>query len=392
MGLQRARILALLVAAGRCGAITAPDVSLETFPLAYYGANWNRSAENLELLSRVQIVILMQEDGPCWHKCCPNAGNKSLGRGQCGPHDDATTFPGCDSSCDQLGTQLNTFRRLKSAARGAGRPEPHCLMYLNSVYLWPFDKSSGQGDTVKVLDVHGKPHAENCDPGVFPSFFWGWDKPAGKAAWMATVNRTILVENGADGAYVDCKQEIPLHCNETSGVCTAKRNGGWKSINEQVTSAQVAAYKQNKLSGLATAADWVVGQGGSWFGSAGQNMDIIRIGPPATFLPDVARHIAGKKYVVVTCHGQPWNSPLAPENLTKPVQCSATCVSQFLMGVEPGMFLMCGGLLNSTKARPLGNATEPASHDAGTGIWSRRFPSGTVATYNERTDVGTVTW
>ena len=36
---------------------------------------------------------------------------------------------------------------------------------------------------------------------------WGWDKPAGKAAWMATVNRTILVENGADGAYVDCKRD-----------------------------------------------------------------------------------------------------------------------------------------------------------------------------------------
>ena len=48
-------------------------------------------------------------------------------------------------------------------------------------------------------------------------------------------------------------------------------------------------------------------------------ISIIRIGPPATFLPDVARHIAGKKYVVVTCHGQPWNSPLAPENLTNPL-------------------------------------------------------------------------
>ena len=140
MGLQRARILALLVAAGRCGAITAPDVSLETFPLAYYGANWNRSAENLELLSRVQIVIF---DAGGWPGAGTNAAQMpatSLSGGQCGPHDDATTFPGCDSSCDQLGTQLNTFRRLKSAARDAGRPEP---MYLNSVYLWPFDKSSG---------------------------------------------------------------------------------------------------------------------------------------------------------------------------------------------------------------------------------------------------------
>lgn len=372
--------------------IDRPDTSLSTFPTAYYGANWNRSAADLELLSRIQIVVLMQEDGPCWRKCCPNSGR--VGRGQCGailtPGNDSTAYPGCGPSCDQMGTQQDTFRALKAIAHGASRRPPHCMMYLNSVYLWPFDKASSLGDEVKLLDVHGRPHAENCDPGIFPSFFWSWDRPAGRAAWQATVNRTVL-DGAADGAYVDCFEQIPLSCNETTGECTARRNGGWKSINEVVTRAQVEAYKAGKLAGLATAAGWVTAAGGSWFGTAGGNLLWVRIAPPATFVQALSRDMAIHPYIVVSCHGSPWNNPQLPENMSDPVQCTETCIAQFLLAVEPGAFLLCGGMPEQF-LRPLGNATKPAVRDNATGVWTRGFPSGTRATFDERTGTGTVAW
>ena len=37
-----------------------PDTSLDTLPVSYYGANWNRTQQNIDVLARFQMVILMQ--------------------------------------------------------------------------------------------------------------------------------------------------------------------------------------------------------------------------------------------------------------------------------------------------------------------------------------------
>jgi hypothetical protein len=376
-----------------------PDTSLSTFPLAYYGANFNRTNIDLELLSRLQIVILMQEDGNCWKKCCPNSG--TIGSGQCGailtPNNDSSLYPGCDPACDQLGTQMNTFERLQALAKADGRRPPHCIMYLNSIYLWPFDQSEALGDDVKVLDVHGAPHAENCDPGIYPSYFWGWDRAPGRDAWLATINRTIL-NGSADGAYIDCWEEIPFVCNAANTSCIAKRNGSWKSINENVTPATVEAYTNSKLSSLATAAGWVTGIGGTWFGSVGQNLLMLRVVSPVTFIPMVQRALIHTPYAIASCHGQPWNNPQLTEDLNQPIQCEdikgqldTTCLASFLMAVEPGLFLLCGGLLQGKERLPLGNATAPATRSK-TGVWTRSFPSGTSVIFEESTGKGNITW
>lgn len=47
--------------------VTPLDVSLETFPVASYGARWGvRGPDMLENMSKMQLVVLMQEDGECW--------------------------------------------------------------------------------------------------------------------------------------------------------------------------------------------------------------------------------------------------------------------------------------------------------------------------------------
>ena len=52
---------------------------------------------------------------------------------------------------------------------------------------------------------------------------------------------------------------------------------------------------------------------------------------------------------------------------------------------------MCGGLLRGLERLPLGNATGPAVRSAA-GVWTRAFPSGTAASFDERTGAGSVAW
>lgn len=51
---------------------------------------------------------------------------------------------------------------------------PHCMLFANTIYDWPFDLAHAGGDAVDVLDIHGMPHMESCDPGIFPSFFYDY--------------------------------------------------------------------------------------------------------------------------------------------------------------------------------------------------------------------------
>jgi hypothetical protein len=95
------RGLALCVAA----MAKAPDTSLTTTPVMYYGANWNRTQLNIDVLAKMQMVVLMQEDGHCWQTCCPKRFDHGS---QCGwqlGDPDATTYKGCDAACEEHGSQ-----------------------------------------------------------------------------------------------------------------------------------------------------------------------------------------------------------------------------------------------------------------------------------------------
>jgi hypothetical protein len=212
-------IFLLLSAAG-----APPDTSLFTIPVVYYGANWNRSDANVDVLARMQMVILMQEDGSCWAKCCPNRFKSGSQCGWTTSDAPATSLPGCDATCSQHDAQSHTFERIQSSAHRQGLRAPHSVLYVNSVYLWPFDAASARGDDLRVLDVHGAPHMETCarrlpidqagpaagracvtpspcvraacpcvsagDPGIYPSYFWDFSRSAGRGT--ATATRTLL--------------------------------------------------------------------------------------------------------------------------------------------------------------------------------------------------------
>ena len=131
-------------------AAKAPDTSLETTPVAYYGANWNRSQINIDVLAKMQMVVLMQEDGHCWATCCPHRFEAGS---QCGwkpGEPDATTYKGCNASCEEHGSQEDVFKRVAASAKAQGLHGPHNVLYMNSVYLWPLDAASALGTDAMV--------------------------------------------------------------------------------------------------------------------------------------------------------------------------------------------------------------------------------------------------
>ena len=146
--------LVLFIHGRHAAPVVPPDTSMNTLPLAYYGAQFHRAPSNIAWLSRMQIVILMQEDGACWKTCCPQAGVE----GQCGPIHNATAIPGCGPECDQHGRQDEVFVRLKALAQSENRRPPHTMLYLNSVYDFPFSRTHGLGNAIDLLDVNGHPH------------------------------------------------------------------------------------------------------------------------------------------------------------------------------------------------------------------------------------------
>ena len=254
-------LLAHLAHLAAAAAVNPPDLSLATLPVAYYGANWNRTQHNIDVLARFQMVVLMQEDGHCWATCCPDRMDSGP---QCGPLHDATTIKGCDSSCAQHAAQSEIFSQMKASAAKQGRRPGHAILYMNSVYLWPFDAASAQGKAVQLLDTQGEPHMESCDPGIYPSYFWDFGRKAGQDAWLDII-RQHIVNGPADGVYDDCDGTIPIRCDsETNDTCIAKRNGHMKSVNEAVTREQLEAYVRGKNETMLQASK-LVGVNGSFY-------------------------------------------------------------------------------------------------------------------------------
>ena len=80
---------------------------------------------------------------------------------------------------------------------------------MNAVYDWPFDAAHSRGATeIDVLDIHGVPHSEQCDPGIYPSFFLDHGRPAGQKAFLDTFRNYIT---GGDTADVGRLSHRVLH-------------------------------------------------------------------------------------------------------------------------------------------------------------------------------------
>lgn len=261
----------LLLASFLLGAAraAAPNTSLATLPVGYYGSSWPvKDAAHIDLLSRLRFVVLMQQDGECWVKCCPHAN----GGPKCAHPRiqwNASENPGCDPSCDQHGTQDAVFARIGEHAKSQGRSPPHFIIYMNAVYDWPFDAAHAGGESVDLLDAHGRPHMEMCDPGIYPSFFRDYSKPAGRKAFVGEIDKYV-VKGAADGVYLDCFDSKPVKCLG-NGTCVAIRNP-LNNTASVITAAHVAGYIAGRTQSFTGATALVAEGSGGMFLTKRANM------------------------------------------------------------------------------------------------------------------------
>ena len=419
------------------------DKTLATLPVAAYGARWgHRSDEAIANMSRMSMVVLMQEDGECWTRCCPHVTSS---QGQCGVFHNGSAQPGCDAACDQHGTQLEVFRRMKAAARAAGRRSPHCILYMNTDYLWPYDAVSAAGDAVRIVDVHGRAHVETCDPGLFPSFLFDYSKQAAREAWLSIVARAL--NSSADGVYADCYINDRIICRPPgSNNCTAFRKahqGAPDSQHNVVSRATAEGWMPGKEHTMRAAAEMVAARGGSFYAknaplgapppwggntnwiwltaahyyqegsNAGKPMTTVRgckapgdvpgckIMEPGFLIAQVKKVLQHYSYTVVgtDCtlptgymgpHGK-YNHSRGLPNSTFVSFCGETGIALFLLALpkEGGAYLLCEGW-DEKFGRRLGRPVADAVKDATTGEWSRSFEHGTVARW--RNNSGSVKW
>ena len=351
----------------------------------------------------------------CWTRCCPNGREATR---QCGPFHNASAEPGCDPSCDQHGAQMEVFASVKAAAKQAGRRSPHCMLYVNADYVWPFDAVSALRDDVWLLDVRGRPHVETCDPGLFPSYLWDYTKNSSRAAFLGMVARAL--RGPADGLYVDCYINSRLRCYpEGSTNCVTVGNGTsihQPMANNVVSPRQAAGWMPEKEATMRKAAAMTAALGGSFFSKLapsdmpppyGGTMTWIWLctmhlwehvwreqgcytaGCPVATPPYLARQIraALSNYGSVIVGTDAELPTAGPSRWGTGFQsfCGDTAIALFLLALEPGAFLLCQGW-DERFGLPLGAPSGPATLHPGTGIWSRSFEHGTNVTWENATD------
>ena len=213
----------------------------------------------------------------------------------------------------------------------------------------------------------------------------------------------------ADGVYNDCDGTIPIRCDGTT--CIAKRNGRMKSVNENVTRQQLELYVAGKNITMLKAAE-LVGPNGSFYNKnarataapvfGGGNLQMIgggrATGDPRALISEVATAQQFYKYLIVggaNSFSNPEQESLpAGQNLSDGRSlhmCSVNTVAQFLLAVEPGVFLLCNGW-DARFDRKLGLPTGKAVLNNSMQVWKRSFASGVTATWDLKAKKGAVEW
>ena len=100
-------LLLLYVSSG--AAVVTPNTSLATVPVAYFGGNAaHRNEANIDMLSKMRIVMIEKWEGHCWQDCFANSSS-----------------PACQPSCGAENDILDTMRRVKQK-----NPSTSTVLYL----------------------------------------------------------------------------------------------------------------------------------------------------------------------------------------------------------------------------------------------------------------------
>ena len=378
-------LLVLAVANGvqRGSAIIAPDLSLDTVPIGYFGGNAaHREQPNIDMLAKCRLVMLEKWEGHCWQDCLA----QGPGSGPCQP------------SCNAEGSIMDTMRRIKAV-----NPKVSTVMYLNTLLAFPFYALVGKYQAANALtrdSVTNKPIAIRNDNGMEGIFVWGFDTVEGQQLYLDAI-RNYTYSGVVDGFFGDKwnKGATPIERN--------RPDGGWEICNKEcgnVSAQQGRQWNQGKAKVLKAATQYV-GDGPyfsyGWFasgtaeGNVSSNLDGnwqgapgLRPGTdPRDFIASVQGWLHGTpsspphKYVYMNPAGdQHWTTdPNDPATLQG--NCVGDCLARFLLGLEQGVILGADGW-DESYDKPLGAPLGPA-------VFIDRTPSNPVATLTRTFSSGT---
>eukprot|EP00928_Gymnodinium_smaydae_P083557 TRINITY_DN66800_c0_g1_i1.p2 TRINITY_DN66800_c0_g1~~TRINITY_DN66800_c0_g1_i1.p2 ORF type:complete len:261 (-),score=33.93 TRINITY_DN66800_c0_g1_i1:701-1384(-) len=179
-------------AARPVGVATAPNVSLATVPVAYFGGHHSnckgetgcRSKPNLRMLAKMRLMMIEKWEGHCYDECMYNASKQME----------------CNPSCNVEGDMLDTLSRAKQL-----NPALSSVFYLNSLMAFPFYALSGKFAAAKALliDMYtNKPVELVNDEGMKKVWVYDWGNPVGRKLFLAFVS-DIIASGLVDGMFFD---------------------------------------------------------------------------------------------------------------------------------------------------------------------------------------------
>ena len=394
-----------------CSALTPPNTSLSTIPVAYFGGHKSprgsggRSPANLAMLSKMRIVMLEKWEGHCYDECFP------FKNGSINPH--------CNPSCNVENEMLGTMTKVKAL-----NPSVTTVFYLNTLLLFPFYSLAGKYQQQNALLIDSQTHLpvllrnDESMPNIFVPDF---GTKTGRALLLDTVEQ--MIKSGTvDGIFADkwpnganrLKNGSYLICNHACGHLTQAKGDAWNAGKLAVRNALLAMLRVNATNSSAPAPF-----GGLLYGDGCNGcdrrpwMDGNLIGPWHGFYkgskwPAVAvwsllervhawLHIYDYSYIWLGCSdhmNKPPRKGQPPDPDDLSTDCAPEALPLFLLVVEPGVFLGANGW-DPAFDRPLGHPHGPAQNitDGQTVVGlTRSFTGGARVVWNLTNASGTVQW
>eukprot|EP00040_Diaphanoeca_grandis_P042594 m.1296 g.1296 ORF g.1296 m.1296 type:complete len:342 (-) comp615_c0_seq1:175-1200(-) len=324
--------IVVAIASVSTSGIIAPNCSLATVPIGYYGGIASRRGDaNIAMLAKARMVIIEKWEGPCWRDCLAEPGSDA-----------------CKPSCNVENYILDTMARIKKANPGTAT-----LMYWNAELAFPFYTAVGKFKDAWALtnsSVTGKPIELQNDDAMNGIWVYGFDTSVGVQLYIDTV-KNLTGTGLVDGFFGDTWGQ---------GANPGVSEDDWVICNHNVcgnvTAIQGHRWNDGKATALAAVTSFVgigpyysEGHGGVFQG-VGSNLNghyidwkLLKGGDPRDIIQDVSSHLKNHRYMYMSCTtDQGWQTnPNASATLAS--KCSEDTLARFLLGVQPCVFLGANG-------------------------------------------------
>lgn len=341
---------------------------MATIPVGYFGGNEQaRPDANLDMLSKMRIVVIEKWEGKCWNECL---ANQTAGQME------------CDPGCRQEDIELATLTAVKKR-----NPKVAGVFYINSWFDFQFyDLHKQMADAGYLLYDHdtGKVAAVHNDNGMSNVNVFDFTQKGARDLWVQNI-KNLVATGFVDGIFAD-KYVIRA---SNSG----KGSTGWSSCNGAkdcviLTQEQALAYNSGKEAMLQEMTDFLGPDALFWYSTTAQ-LKKVENKSPQEILNDYNAKKDTYKYLYMQTQDQHSNHD--PTNIES--HCDTEMIAKYMLIAEPGVFLGCNGW-DERFSYPLGNPMGPMQESNG-GKLSRTFSSGTSVTWDPKASQGsraTISW